>query len=159
MKRSHAITLVAIASVGSLAAQQLSPAPSIQGVWKVIEETNNFRTITNPSPGYIIYTAKHFAVVREAQDIKRPDVADVDKATAEQLLAMWGPFAAQFGTYAIQGDRMTMKILVAKNPSQVNNESVRRVRIQGNILVTEPYAGPDGKPLAKPIGLKMIRIE
>ena len=154
-----AVAAVALIAGASLAAQQPGVSPSIQGVWKVVEETNNWRTITSPSPGYIVFTAKHFALVREAQDIKRPDVRDVDNATAQQLLAMWGPFAAHFGTYEVKGDVVALTLLVAKNPSQMNTQQFQRLRLQANTLMTEPLRDASGTPLAKPIRMKMVRVE
>jgi hypothetical protein len=133
--------------------------PSIQGVWRVVEETAGGRIITHPNPGFIIYTAKYFSVVTVAQDIKRPDVPDVDHATAQQLLAMWGPFAAQFGKYEVKGDVLTLNILVAKNPSLMGTKQIQRFRLDRNTLTTEPFRDPGGTPLSKPISLKLARVE
>jgi len=134
---------------------------SIQGVWRVVEEKNTWRIISDPNPGYIIYTDKYFAVVREAQDIKRPEVTDFDKATPEQLVAMWGPFVAQFGTYDIERDVLTKRILVSKNKAKMGQAEVERLifKLDGNTLTTEPFRDTDGMPQAKPIGLKLVRVE
>ena len=151
--------LVVVVCLSLPAQQQPVVKTSIQGVWRVVEETAGGRTITNPNPGFIIYTAKYFSVVTEAQDIKRPDVTDVDNATAQQLLAMWGPFAAQFGTYEVKGDLLTLNILVAKNPSLMGTKQVQRFKVDGNTLTTEPFRDPGGTPLSKPISLKLTRVE
>lgn len=151
--------LVLIVCLSLTAQQQPVPHPSIQGVWRVVEETTPWRTITNPRIGFIIYTAKHFALVREVQDIKRPDVRDVDHATAQQLLAVWAPFAAQFGTYEVKGDVLTLNILVAKNPSLMGTKQIQRFKVDGNTLTTEPFLDPGGMPLSKPVTLKLARVE
>lgn len=141
--------------------KQQTRRPSIQGVWRVVEEKNMWRIIRDPNPGYIIYTDKYFAIVREAQDIKRPEVTDFDKATPEQLVAMWGPFVAQFGTYDIERDVLTMRILVSKNKVKMEHAAVERFsfKLDGNTMTTEPFLDAEGMPQAKPIGLKLLRVE
>jgi hypothetical protein len=153
------VAAVALTAGISVFGQETKKVASVQGVWKVVQETNSWRTIASPSPGYLIFSEKHFALIREAQDIRRPDVPDVDNATAQQLLAMWGPFAAQFGTYEINGDVLALTLLVAKNPGQMNTHEFQRLRLEENTLTTEPLRDASGKPLAKPIRLKMIRVE
>jgi hypothetical protein len=86
-------------------------------------------------------------------------VTDFDKATPEQLTAMWGPFVAQMGTYELNGDVLTMTILVAKNKGKMGSKEIQRVKVDGDIMWTSPMADTQGNPLAKPIGLKMIRAE
>jgi len=135
------------------------PKLPIKGVWRVAEETNVWRTIRNPNPGYIIFTDGYFAIVREAQDITRPTVTDFDKATPEQLLAMWGPFVAQLGTYELDGDVLTMTRLVAKDKGKDSTKEVQRIRVDGNTMIAWPMADSAGWPLAKPIGLRLVRAE
>ena len=65
---ANTLALVAVVTTSLFAADV--PRPSIQGVWRVVEEKNTWRTIDKPNPGYIIFTEKHFAIVREAQDIQ-----------------------------------------------------------------------------------------
>src|SRR5690349_8736482 len=94
-----------------VALEPQAPPPGIVGVWRVVDYTAGGRT-SHPQPGYWIFTARHFAMVMETRDdVKRSDVADPDSATARELLASWGPFAAQFGTYEIQGEVLTLHIL------------------------------------------------
>jgi len=65
---ANTLALVAVVTTSLFAADV--PRPSIQGVWRVVEEKNTWRTIDKPNPGYIIFTEKHFSIVREAQDIQ-----------------------------------------------------------------------------------------
>ena len=139
------LALAALFITSSLAAD--TRRNSIKGVWRVVEEKNLWRTIDKPNPGYIIFTEKHFSVVREAQDIQRPEVTDFEKATPEQLVAMWGPFVAQFGTYEIKGDVLTLTIMVAKNKGKANLKQIERFKLEGNTLITEPKISQFLKPL------------
>src|SRR4249920_3684652 len=70
-------------------------------------------TNKSPQPGLYIFTAKHFSFVRVTATKARPDLGpeDYEKATAAQLLALWGPsaFAAFFGTYELAGGKLTTR--------------------------------------------------
>jgi hypothetical protein len=156
--------LVIVTALGlvclSLAAHQRStPQRGIQGVWRVVEQTINDQTLKAPAlgEGFHIYTAGHYAVVRETGNSPRPDVSNTNTATADQLRAVWGPFVAQLGTYEISGDILTERTLVAKHPSNMVNtgSSRRRFKLDGNTMTTEPYEPTAGRS----IKLKMIRVE
>ena len=157
--RAAVLAVVVYIATLSPIGQQSPSQPSIQGVWRIVEEHAGGRTITNPNPGFIIFTAKHYAGIRVAQDIKRPTVDDLDTATAEQLLAVWGPFVAQFGTYEIKGDQLMQQVLVAKDPRNMGQRGVRRFKIEGNTLSTWAAIDPSGDPLSKPNELKWTRVE
>jgi len=132
--------------------------PAIVGVWRVVDYTAAGRT-SHPQPGFWIFTAKHYAMVMDTRDdVKRPDIADPDQATAQQLLATWGPFAAQFGTYETKGDVLTLNILAAKNPDLVGTRRLQRFNVNAKTLTTEALL-VDGKPMSKPVKLKLERAE
>src|SRR5438128_1977034 len=91
-------------------AGQSKPA-SLQGVWRSVEVTvtgPNARTITNLQPNLTVVSAKHYARVEVQSEGPRPIVADVTKATADELRAVWGPFVAEAGTYELAGDTLTL---------------------------------------------------
>ena len=156
---SMLIVCLMLIALRPLAAQKPSLSqPSIVGVWRVVDYTAAGRT-SHPQPGFWIFTAKHYAMVMETRDdVKRPDIADADQATAQQLLATWGPFAAQFGTYETKGDVLTLNILAAKNPDLVGTRRLQRFKVNANTLTTEALL-VDGKPMSKPVTLKLERAE
>ena len=131
--------------------------PSIQGVWRVVEQTINDRTLKDATlgVGFHIYTARHYAIIRETGVPPRMP-APIDNASAAQLMAAYGPFVAQFGTYELSGERMSETILIAKNPELAGQSSVRQFQFEGNTLVTEPI---ERTPGARSITLKMVRVE
>jgi hypothetical protein len=132
--------------------------PPIVGVWRVVDYTAAGRT-SHPQPGFWIFTTKYYAMVMDTKDdVKRPDIADPDQATAQQLLATWGPFAAQFGTYETKGDVLTLNILAAKNPDLVGTRRLQRFNVNAKTLTTEALF-VDGKPMSKPVTLKLERAE
>ena len=159
LTRAAVFAVVVCTATLSLIGQQSPSHSSIQGVWRVVEEHAGGRTITNPNLGFVIYTAKHYAAIRVAQDIKRPTVDDLDTATAQQLLSVWGPFVAQFGTYEIKGDQLMQQILVAKDPRNTGQRLVRHFKVEGNALSTWAAIDPSGDPLSKPNELKFTRVE
>src|SRR5580765_5821155 len=97
-----AVVGVALLSAAGVAGQ--SKSGSIQGVWQTVElrvTGPSPRTITIPKPGpYLtIFTAKHYSRTEVQSETPRPVIADVAKATADELRATWGPFVAEAGTY------------------------------------------------------------
>ena len=62
-----------------------------------------------------LFTATRYSMVLAAID--RPDIADMSKATADELRAIWGPLLANAGTYEVSGDLITIHPLVARFPS------------------------------------------
>jgi hypothetical protein len=132
--------------------------PPVYGVWQVVEQTIDGRTLSgsNLGLGFHIYTPKYFAVVRESGTPPRPQ-PDGASATAAQLLAAWGPFVAQVGTYEAAGDLVTERVLVAKDVANMQPggaETVRRYRLEGNTLTIEPR-----EPKAGGVTVKLIRVE
>lgn len=149
-------------AVGEEAQSALGSTPkSIEGVWRVVEQTINGRTLRGDQLGlgYHIWTKGFYCAVRESDVPPRPNITDTDTASAEQLRAVWGPFVAQIGTYQLSADGLTSSTtLVAKNPSNMGTARVGRgrVRVEGGTLITEP-ANPNRG--GRKITLKMVRVE
>lgn len=141
-----------------------TPNPKLQGVWKLVETKTtgpNAATNTNPQPGLLIITAKHYSFIRIFGNGPRPDQpADLNKATAAELLAVWGPFGANAGTYEIDGDRLIAQATVAKNPSTMaaGARAISTFKLEGNTLWTTAVSMPTG-PVANPETMKMVRVE
>jgi hypothetical protein len=94
---------------------------SIQGVWRIVEATISgpgARTIAfGDRPNLTIITARHYSRVEVQSDGPRPILADVAKASADELRAAWGPFVSEAGTYEVApGGVVTMRPIASKNP-------------------------------------------
>ena len=154
-----AMLLISIVVPASSDKQGSGPSEAgIQGVWRVVEQTINARTLTgqNLGVGFHTYTNGYFVAVRESDIPPRPVVTD--DSNAAQLLAAYGPFVAQFGTYRVSGDRLTSQILVAKNADNTGQTGDQQFRLDGTTLIlTSPY--PPAPPGARNIVLKMVRVE
>ena len=162
MQRPPAASFVVITILTSLSVHAQRPAAperSIQGVWRVIEQTLNEQTLTDEKlgVGYHIYTPGYYAAVRESGPPPRPDVPDIDKASKDDLLAAWGPFVTQLGTYKVVDDVLSFTSLVAENTGQMTGRGAsQRIRFEGETLVLEPVQRTPG---ARQIDLKMVRVE
>lgn len=158
-KRIAGVSLCGLLLTLSVGAQQPTK-PSIKGVWRIVEQTINQRTLKGDQlgVGYHIYTDRYYAAVRESDVPPRPQAEDPNKATARELIDMWGPFVAQLGTYEISGDQIIHTTLVAKNPVNQSDKGGpgQRFRIEGNTLITEPVQRVPGQ---RQITLKMVRVE
>ncbi len=74
--------------------------------------------IPEPRPNLTILTARHYSRVEDQSERPRPVPADVIKASADELRAVWGPFVGEAGTYEVTTDnRVTMRPIAAKNPA------------------------------------------
>ena len=160
------VVVAAVAVSTSLIAGQAEPRrsdtpKSIEGVWRVVEQTINDRTLRGDQlgVGYHIWTKGYYCAVRESDVPPRPNVTDTDAASAAELRAAWGPFVAQLGTYKLSADGLSSATtLVAKNPSNMGQSRVAqgRMRLDGETLVAEP-ADPNRE--GRRITLKMVRVE
>jgi hypothetical protein len=138
---------------------------SIQGVWRVTEAT-----ITGPAartiafaerPNMTIITARHYSRVEVQADGPRPILADVAKASADELRAVWGPFVGEAGTYeVVPGGLITMRPIASKNPAVMGPGVfiTYSYKLDGDTLSLTQQRNQNG-PFANPFTLKLARVE
>src|SRR5262245_33839673 len=138
---------------------------SIQGVWRVVEAA-----ITGPSPRTIaftgrpnltIMTARHYSRVEVQADGPRPILADVAKASADELRATWGPFVSEAGTYEVApGGLVTMRPIASKNPAIMGPGVfiTYAYTLDGDTLSLTQQRNQNG-PYANPFTLRLVRVE
>jgi hypothetical protein len=139
---------------------------SLQGVWQTVEVTHTgpgARTITipEPRPNLMIVTAKHYSRVEVHTEGPRPTPADVAKASADELRAVWGPFVGEAGTYEVtNGNVITMRPLAAKNPAAMVPGALitYSFKLDGDAIWVTQQRNQDG-PFADPVTIKAVRIE
>src|SRR5678815_6016468 len=97
MKRTVLVLLIA----GLLVSEGIAgepKSPSLQGVWQAVEVTipgpvKRTITVPEPRPNLTMITARHYSRMQvEGDGAARPAVADVTKASADDLRAAWGSF-------------------------------------------------------------------
>ena len=138
------------------------PATEIVGVWRPSEVTDLPRfanlldggmpTLGPAGPGLWIITAQHYSLIElNNGGLPRPSEPD-STPTAQELLAMWGPVAANAGTYETRGETLFTRATVSKNPRAMKLPPLRRIfRVVGDTmwLTRPPNSGT----------IKYIRLE
>ena len=165
MKRLFAV-LSSIALLTSIDIAAQSKRGSLQGVWQTVEVTvtgPGARTITipEPRPNLIIITAKYYSRVEDHSEGPRPILANVAKASADELRAVWDPFIGEAGTYEVTaGNVMTMRPLVAKNPAAMapGSFSTYSYKLDGDTLWVTFQKNQNG-PIVNPVTVKAVRVE
>ena len=160
--------LFAALSVGLLVGQGTaaqSTRASIQGVWRIVEATiggPGGRTIAfGERPNLTIITARHYSRVEVQADGPRPILADVAKASADELRAAWGPFVSEAGTYEVTpGDLITMRPIASKNPAVMGPGVflTYAYKLDGDTLTLTQQRNQNG-PFATPFMLTLARVE
>ena len=135
-KRLMAVgTLVIVGAALSVApfAQARDP---IAGPWEQIAATN-LTTKTSPPPPnpqvHVIYSNGHYVQFTAAADRPKMQTPTADM-TKEQLLERFR-MQGQFGTYRVDGNRLTRRIVSAADPNNEGRESISDFRIEGDTLI------------------------
>lgn len=164
MKKLLFVVLITLGLFTSRGIAEQPKAASMQGVWHVVEATitgPGARTISFAErPNMTIITAKHYSRVEVQADGPRPVLADVAKATADELRAAWGPFVAEGGTYEVAGNLVTMRPIASKNPAVMGPGVfiTYSYRLEGDTLWLTQQRNQAG-PFANPFTLKAVRVE
>ena len=152
--------LITTQAVGAQAART-----SIQGVWRAVEATitgPGARTIAfGDRPNLTIITARHYSRVEVQADGPRPVIADVAKASADELRAAWGPFVSEAGTYEVApGNLVTMRPIASKNPAVMGPGVfiTYSYTLDGDTLTLTQQRNANG-PFPNPFTLKLVRVE
>ena len=163
MKTSFFLVLTVALLTGQGIAGQAKRG-SIQGVWRTVEVTMTgpaARTITQIPPNLTILTARHYSRVEDQSERPRPIPADVTKASADELRAVWGPFVSEAGTYEVTpGGIMTMRPIASKNPAVMGPGVfiTYAYKLDGDTLSLTQQRNQNG-PFANPFTLKLVRVE
>ena len=163
MRLLFAALSVAVATNQGIVAQ--STRGSIQGVWRVVEAVvtgPGARTIAFAErPNLTIFTARHYSRSEVQADGPRPVLADVARATADELRAVWGPFVGEAGTYeATPGGVITMRPIASKNPAVMGPGVfiAYSYKVDGDTLSLTQQRNQNG-PFANPFTLKLVRVD
>ena len=165
MKKLFAV-LSSVALLTSIDVAAQSKRGSLQGVWQAVEVTvtgpgAGTITIPEPRPNLIIVTAKYYSRVEVHSDGPRPMLANVAKASADELRAVWDPFVGEAGTYEVtDGNVLTMRPLVAKNPAAMAPGAfiTYSYKLDGDTLWVTFQKNQNG-PIVNPVTVKAVRVE
>lgn len=107
----------------------------IQGVWRPVEVTSdadarpgiNHPLTTEIGPGLEFFTPRYYSHIALSTNAARPPVRD--DSPLDVVMAAWGPFSANAGTYEIRGDTLFRYGTVAKTPGAMRPGNVTIVRL------------------------------
>src|SRR5262252_71557 len=128
-------------------------ASLLEGVWQVIDVGG-----TAAAGLYVFTPGNHYSIMFATKD--RPQIDDTNKASADELRAMWGPMAANAGTYEVSGNLVTIRPIVAKIPMVMKpgaNE-VYAFRVEGNTLSLTQQRNARGVTVQNAATTRLMRI-
>ena len=165
MNKRLLLVLLSVGFLTSASVEAQTRTGSIQGVWQVVEvrmsgPSPSTITIPEPRPNLTIITARHYSRVQVEADGPRPVLANVAKASADELRATWGPFVGEAGTYEITGNVITMRPIAAKNPAAMMHGAFTTwsFKLTGDTLLVTAEGNQNG-PVANPVTVKAVRVE
>jgi hypothetical protein len=146
----------------TVATEAQSKAQVVTGAWRLTEmkrSGTNAETLKNPQ-GLLIFTGKHWSRMYVDSDQPRPQIRDLNKAAAAEIIASWASFVAASGTYEVSGNTLTTRALIAKNPNvaEPGNFWVYTFKIEGNTL-TMTDTRNDAGAIASPRTFTFVRLE
>lgn len=109
--------------------------------------------------GLYIFTPTRYSMVLAGTE--RPDIADANKATADELRSMWGFLLANSGTYDISGDLITIHPIAAKSPvvMKPGATEVYRFHIDGKTMTLQQVRNARGVMVENAEVRKFVRVE
>jgi len=125
----------------------------LEGVWQVMDVGGQ------PAAVVYIFTGKHYSIMFATTD--RPQIDDTGRATAEELRAMWGPMAANAGTYEVSGNLVTIRPIVAKTPvvMKPGANEVYAFRVEGSTLSFTQQRNARGVTVQSAPTTRLMRVE
>lgn len=149
MKRR--VAALAILLIGALFTA-MAADPPIVGAWQIDPAAAG-------QGGLYIFTPTHYSMVLAGTE--RPDIADANKATADELRSMWGFLLANSGTYDITGDLITIHPIAAKSPvvMKPGATEVYRFHIDGKTMTLQQVRNARGVTVENAEVRKFVRVE
>ena len=157
-------SILAVTAAGGLSGAAIAlRSPSIEGVWQAVEVTMTgpgARSITPLQPNLSIITAKHYSHIEIHSDAPRPILTDAENASADDLRRVWGPVAAEAGTYELSSGAFVTHPVVSKNPAAMTKGSFTSYayRVAGDTLWLTPQRNSRGG-VTNPATIKLRRVE
>jgi hypothetical protein len=118
------------------------PAPNqdaaLQGAWVLTSISDTSDNVNSePQPGLFVFTGTHYSMMFVNSAEPRQQFAG-NAATDAELVGAYSSFTANSGRYEVNGDQITYRAYLAKNPNYMGgwpeNETTVGYRIEGNTL-------------------------
>ncbi len=146
----RAVTLLALTFVGSFATRSPmstvggertavapnafapNPPTPLTGAWEVIERSYQRGDLSwvnrNPEVERYVFTERYYGVQEIRESGPRPDFTDT--TTELERLAAFDVFHAHGGPYEVVGDRLVIRIDIAKSPNTMSGEATYEYRLE-----------------------------
>ena len=141
------------AAFGLLAGGLLVPAAAsaqttpVEGAWVVTEwHSPDGEAMENTQPGLFVFTKTHYSVMFVLGG--EPRAGYEEEMSDEQIIEAYGSFVANSGRYEVEGDRITTRAYVAKDPNYMNgwpeNQQTYEFRIDDEGMLHLSFGGGPG---------------
>jgi hypothetical protein len=110
-------TITALVLLASAASWRVAPAQGVdvQGAWIVAGITDSSGKEIGGEPGLFVFTGTHYSIMFVPGTNERAQYSGEDPTDGE-MLAAYGSFIANSGRYVVEGDQLTHRAYVAKDP-------------------------------------------
>ena len=139
MRRTIGI-VSALAIVAAIAGWRTTPnqEPTLQGAWVRASTWDTAGNVNSePQRGLFIFTGTHYSVMFVNSGEPREQFAG-DTPTDAELVTAYRSFVANSGRYEVDGDQLTTRAYMAKNPNYMGswpeNPGTFTYRIEGDTL-------------------------
>ncbi len=139
------VSLLAMLTVVS-AAWRPAPAQDVdlQGAWLVTSITDASGNETEAQPGLYLFTSTHYSVMFVPGSEPREQYVEGSQTEADRLTA-YSSFIANSGRYDVDGDQLTLRAYVAKDPNYMggfpDDLATATVHIAGGNTLHLTYSG------------------
>lgn len=155
------ISLVAalLAGVSGSPRAKAAASPPIKGAWKALNVGAGQNT--RRASGLAIFTDSHYSIMVFDAESERPDVADVSRASADEMRGLWAGWVANTGSYDVKGDLVTIHPAGAKIPlvMKAGATEVYRYAIDGATLTWTQQRNARGVEVANGASYRFVREE
>jgi len=147
-----------VASTGTFRAGAASTSP-VKGVWRAVDVAAGPQV--RKTVGLAIFSDSHYSIMVFDAESERPDVADISKATADEMRGLWAGWVANTGTYETNSDLVTIHPSGAKIPvvMKPGANEVYRYMIDGNTLTWTQQRNARGVAVTNGPSYRFVREE
>ena len=141
MRRTLGIAATIAILTGVAAAWRATPSQdaALQGAWVLTSVADTSDNVdSEPRQGLFVFTGTHYSMMYVNDAEPREQFAAYNPATDAERVAAFDSFTANSGRYEVNGDKITYRAYMAKNPNYMGgwpeNERTAAFRIEGDTL-------------------------
>ena len=115
-------------------------AQSMAGVWEIVRIESEFADSVNtdPQPNLMLFTDNHYSFVWSFGDSTMTGYKERWVPTDSEKIQRYGEIIVNTGTYSVDGEKLTVYPIVAKNPEFIGGYMIFSINWVGDRLVLTP---------------------